>query len=239
MFGVTNLFIGKKNEERREKWIKNILKEIPAGKKILDAGAGESQYKKFCSHLKYVSQDFNQYNGKGDESGLQTGDFDYSGIDIVSDIINIPVEDNTYDAVMCTEVLEHLPDPVKAIKEFSRILKKDGHLVLTAPFCSLTHYSPYHFSTGFNKYYYETHLNNYGFTILEMERNGNYFEYMAQELQRLGSVAKKYSHINFFKKVLLKFATVPLLLLLQNFKNNDTSSEELLCFGYHVFARKE
>jgi hypothetical protein len=39
---------------------------------ILDASAGESQFKKFCTHLKYSVQDFGQYEGKTD-AGLYTG----------------------------------------------------------------------------------------------------------------------------------------------------------------------
>lgn len=47
-----------KNEERRNEWIEKQLKSIPDGLRILDAGAGELRWKKFCSHLEYVSQDF-------------------------------------------------------------------------------------------------------------------------------------------------------------------------------------
>jgi hypothetical protein len=42
-------------------------------KPIPDAGAGELQFKKFCSHLKYATQDFAKCNGKGDGVGLQPG----------------------------------------------------------------------------------------------------------------------------------------------------------------------
>lgn len=52
---------GLNNESNRVEWLENILKKIPAGLRILDAGAGEQQFKKFCSHLQYISQDFAQY----------------------------------------------------------------------------------------------------------------------------------------------------------------------------------
>ncbi len=55
--------VGTKNLEARKKWLKKTLKKVPSGSKILDAGAGELRYKKFCSHLCYVAQDFGQYEG--------------------------------------------------------------------------------------------------------------------------------------------------------------------------------
>jgi hypothetical protein len=64
--------VGLNNLSNREQWLEATLKSLPAGLTILDAGAGECPYKKWCSHLNYISQDFGQYDGKGDE-GLQMG----------------------------------------------------------------------------------------------------------------------------------------------------------------------
>jgi SAM-dependent methyltransferase len=116
--------VGKSNISNRERWLKKTLRKIPKGKKILDAGAGELQYKKYCEHLKYTSQDFAEYNGEGNTSGLQMGSWDNTKLDIVSDITSIPVANASFDAIMCVEVFEHIPKPIDAIKEFSRILKK-------------------------------------------------------------------------------------------------------------------
>ena len=167
--------VGRDNQISREVWLEETLSTITNNSRILDAGAGTQQYRKYCGHLEYVSQDFGEYDGKGDDSALQTGEFDYGKLDIVSDVTSIPEPDSSFDAIMCIEVLEHLPDPIQAIKEFSRLLKPDGHMIITAPFCSLTHLAPYHFSTGFNKYWYEKHLAEYDFKAIEISRNGNFF----------------------------------------------------------------
>lgn len=227
--------VGQLNESQRILWTQQSLDKIPAGLSILDAGAGECQFQKFCSHLNYTSQDFAQYLGTG-ESGLQTGTWDNSKIDIISDIISIPVEDNSFDALLCTEVLEHIPNPIAAIKEFSRILRPNGYLIITAPFASLTHFAPYHFTSGFNRYFYENHLKEHGFEITEMEFNGNYFEYLAQEVRRVNSIGKKYSglKINYFQRKIVN----QMLHLLNKLSNKDTGSSELLCYGIHVLARK-
>ncbi|MHC1716410.1 MAG: class I SAM-dependent methyltransferase [Candidatus Dojkabacteria bacterium] len=227
------------NLENREKWLKKTLHKIPKGSKILDAGAGELQYKKYCKHLDYVSQDFAQYNGEGDGKGLQTENWNNSKLDIVSDIIEIPVKKNSFDAVMCIEVLEHLPYPNLAIKEFQRILKKGGKLILTAPFCSLTHFAPYHFSSGFNKYWYLKILEDNGFAILNMEYNGNYFDFMIQELKRVSSIEKKYSKTSNADKYMFKLAKGILLKSIREMSEQDTGSNELLSFGIHILAEKK
>jgi ubiquinone/menaquinone biosynthesis C-methylase UbiE len=227
--------VGTTNESARVKWIEETLKKIPEGLTILDAGAGELQFKKFCGHLKYIAQDFGQYSGEG-KIGLQTGTWDNSKLDIVSDILSIPLSDHSVDAIMCTEVLEHIPDPLGAIKEFSRLVKPGGYLLITAPFASLTHFAPYHFASGLSRFFYEKHLPDNGFEITDLQLNGNFFEYVAQENRRIKSVALKYANkkINIFQKIIIHLN----LYILQGLSKRDKGSSELLCFGVHVFAKK-
>lgn len=227
---------GANNEVNRRQWIEQTIPKIPKGSRILDAGAGTQQYRSLCSELVYVSHDFAKYDGSGDGVGLQTGHFEYGNLDIVSDITAIPEPDSSFDAILCTEVLEHIPSAQLAIKEFARLLRNNGHLILTAPFCSLTHFAPYHYSTGFNRYFYDHFLEKFGFKILEMERNGNFFEYIAQELLRLNNTAKKYSDsaLNLVEKAMI----FGLITTLKRFGEKDRGSNELLCFGYHIHAVK-
>lgn len=227
--------VGTTNESTRIRWIEETLKKIPEGLTILDAGAGECQFKKYCGHLKYISQDFGQYHGDG-EVGLQTGSWDNSKLDIVSDIMSIPLPDHSVDAIMCTEVLEHIPDPLGAIKEFSRLVKPGGYLLITAPFASLTHFAPYHFASGLSRFFYEKHLPENGFSITDLQLNGNFFEYVAQENRRIKAMAKKYAgeKLNIFQKIIVHLN----LAVLQNLSEKDNGSSEMLCYGIHVFARK-
>lgn len=128
---VKEFFLGKeKNERSRNRWIEHELKALPEGTKILDAGAGECKWKSTCRHLKYVSQDFCQYDGIGDGKGAQTGKWNTNRIDIVSDITDIPVDDEEFDAVLCSEVLEHLESPELAVKELGRVTRRGGYCCL-------------------------------------------------------------------------------------------------------------
>lgn len=52
------------------------------------------------------------------------------------DVTALSFEDGCLDAVVSFDVLEHVPDFQSAVKEFARVLRKDGVLVLTAPFVS-------------------------------------------------------------------------------------------------------
>jgi 2-polyprenyl-3-methyl-5-hydroxy-6-metoxy-1,4-benzoquinol methylase len=62
----------------------------------------------------------------------------YGQLDIVSDIASIPEKASSFDAIMCTEVFEHIINPRDAFTEFTRLLKKDGYLILTTPLQSNT-----------------------------------------------------------------------------------------------------
>lgn len=228
--------IGSKNAATRESWLEQALQQVPAGSKILDAGAGEQPFKRFCAHLDYIAQDLAEYDGKGDGVGLQMESWDVSKLNIVSDITDIPAPDESFDAIMCTEVFEHLPDPLLAIKEFARLLRVGGLLIITAPFCSLTHFAPYHYSTGFNRYYYEHHLPMYGFEIVEFAPNGNFFEFVAQEVRRVPQMAETYAQRK--PRIYESLAMWVALQLLGRLNRTDSGSDEMLHFGCHLRAIK-
>ena len=222
--------IGNRNLIDRQLWIKKTLINLPKGKRLLDAGAGEQQYRQYCSHLIYVCQDFGEYEGEGNKEGLQTGTWDTSKIDIVSDILEIPEPDASFDAILCTEVLEHIPEPITALIELHRLLKPGGELILTAPFASLTHFAPYHYYSGFNKYFYEHHLSKIGFSIIEISANGDYSAYVAQELIR---IMKYYGKAPLYLKL-----CIAMILRFIKTKHKHKNILDLGCFGFHIIAIK-
>ena len=201
--------------------------------RILDAGAGELRNKPLCKHLNYVSQDFARYDGNGDGKGLQTGKWDTSRIDIISDILAIPEHDRSFDAILCSEVLEHIPDPIKALDELARLLKPRGKLILTAPFSWLVRFAPYYYYSGLSCYWYEYHLNQRGFQIEQLAPNGDWFNYCHQELTRLGSMARQYGDW------IWPLAYVLGILGALYFKvRGGKKAVDLACFGWHCVAIK-
>ncbi|MBI2613574.1 MAG: class I SAM-dependent methyltransferase [Candidatus Levybacteria bacterium] len=226
------------SDSKREKWVAKELTKLPKNSTILDAGAGECQYKKYCQHLKYTSQDFNQYDGKGDKKGIQTGKRDFSKIDIVSDIVNMPIESGKFDSSLCIEVFEHLPRPLDALKELSRVTKKGGSLILTAPFASLTHYSPYFFYSGFSSNFYKENLPKYGFQIEKTYTYGNYFDFITLEIIRTPLVLWRMINILALPIFLIYPIVIPAYILMRLLSLILPRSSELLSFGICIKAKK-
>ena len=216
--------IGQTNLSNRNSWIKEQLHEIHPGLSILDAGAGEQQWKPYCINLNYESQDFAQYNGTGDGKGLQCKGWDSGGVNIVSDITSIPRPDVSYDVILCSEVLDHVPDPVRAVQELIRLLKPGGTMLLTESFCGLTNQSPYFYYTGLSVNWYEYWLKGFD---LKIWHNGNYYEWIAQEVHRLRSWGElsKETHANMLGEL-----SVSAMM--------DKKSHEILCYGLLVKAIK-
>jgi SAM-dependent methyltransferase len=105
------------------------------GRRVLDAGAGQGQFRRRFQHASYVAID----TAVGDVT------WDYSGLDVMGDLTSLPFADETFDQVFCTEVLEHLLAPAEAVREFARILKVGGRVLLSTPQSWPQHQKPYDF----------------------------------------------------------------------------------------------
>jgi len=163
----------------RDGWIKAEAAKLPAGNRVLDAGAGASKYRPFFAHCRYETQDFCQYEGPLVKY--------VEPIDHVCEITRIPLPEASLDAILCTEVLEHVPNPMAVLNEFSRLLKPGGRLLLTVPVFSRLHMEPYHYYSGFTHHWYRHWLPEGGFVIDSIVpqggrgRTGVYFLHQAYD----------------------------------------------------------
>ncbi|WP_051379810.1 class I SAM-dependent methyltransferase [Bradyrhizobium murdochi] len=166
------------NSRSRDKWVADRARSVDPGSRVLDVGAGTAPYRNLFKHCKYETQDFAEYDGyKGAEG-------QYAQIDYVSDITDIPVPDASFDVILCTEVLEHVPRPIESLGEMIRIAKPGGRLFLTAPLGSGLHQEPYHFYGGYTDHWYRKFLTELGCEIISIEPNHGFFAHLAQECAR-------------------------------------------------------
>jgi len=168
------------NQRSRDRWVREKAAAVAPGLRVLDVGAGTCPYRALFSHCEYRTHDFKKY--KGVKLGNTT---EYGTIDYESEITKIPVPDQSFDVVLCTEVLEHVPEPLEAVREMMRILKPGGCLLLTAPLGSGLHQLPFHFYGGYTPEWYRYAAQKFGFEINEISPNGGYFKLLAQECGRL------------------------------------------------------
>jgi SAM-dependent methyltransferase len=162
----------------RDRWVAAQAATLPAGARVLDIGAGSCPYRSLFAHCDYRTQDF---------SGLQDDQLRHGGygrIDYVCDAADIPAPEASFDALLCTEVLEHLVDPVRVVKEFARLLRPGGRLMLTAPLGSGIHQEPHHYFGGFTPWWYRKFLTEAGFDDIRIEANAGSFRFFSQEAIR-------------------------------------------------------
>ncbi|MBV8781864.1 MAG: class I SAM-dependent methyltransferase [Phycisphaerae bacterium] len=83
-----------------------------------------------------------------------------------------PVESGSVDFILCTEVMEHTPDPRKLLSEAARCLRVGGNILLTAPFSARWHYIPHDY-WRFSPSSYQLLLSEAGFTDIAVYARGN------------------------------------------------------------------
>jgi SAM-dependent methyltransferase len=220
------------HERLRDDFVKGALGRLVPGSVILDAGCGSQRYRSACSHLVYKAQDFGGYTvdekrmlgsiGAGGIDGYSYGPLDYTG-----DVWNIPEKKATFDAILCTEVFEHIPYPNDTVKEFSRLLKDGGTLILTAPSNCLRHMDPFFYYSGFSDRWFEKLLPENGLQIVVMEPVGDYYSWLACEMRRLLVASSIWSWP----------IVIPALLYFLS-KRPTNVSVNTLCMGYHIVATK-
>jgi len=179
------------NQLERDAWIREKARSVPANAMVLDVGAGTCPYRPLFAHCQYRAHDFKRYEGVKLGGNTRYGEIDY-----VSDIVSLPVPSGSFDVVVCTEVLEHVPEPIEALRELARILKPRGRLLLTAPLGSGLHQLPYHYYGGYTPEWYRHFAPKCGLEITELTSNGGFFRLLAQESARVVWTLSEHRHLH-------------------------------------------
>ena len=155
-------------EEFRSDFVKNWIKTLKKGNSTIDVGAGLMPFKQaFQSQgILYSSHDFEGYVASKGVPGLIESDYRMPKHDLVSDILELPK--NKFDYAICTEVLEHVPNPVLAFNSVVNTLKSDGVALFTVPLRSQMHQAPYWFSSGLSPYWFNHHAEASGYKVVDI-----------------------------------------------------------------------
>lgn len=190
--------------------------------KTLEIGCGDRYYDKFFPHKTSVDTDPDRHP------------------DLIADAHHLPFADREFSVVICTEVLEHLSDPVQAIAEINRVLKQKGKLILSTRFIYPLHDVPgdyYRFTEYGLRYLFRD------WQIVSLETETADFSTIAVLLQRL--IYQADYRINKLIKtilfILLKIFLFSADLKKQTYGNIQKTkpTDHILASGYYLVAIKK
>jgi SAM-dependent methyltransferase len=138
---------------------------------VLDAGAGEAQYKHHFSAHRYCAFD------------LAVGDaqWDYTKLDARGDLADMPFRDSTFDACLSVVTLEHVREPLRVVQEMSRTLGPGGRLLLVAPLEWEVHQAPHDFFR-YTRHGLEYLLQEAGFEAIDIRPVGGFFRLLSRRV---------------------------------------------------------
>lgn len=202
-----------------EEAVAAFARDLPVDGRILDAGAGEMRHSQHFGRQRYIGVDL----GVGDPG------WDYRKLDAIADLTALPFPSGCFAAAINIVTLEHVKEPLAALRELERTLVPGGKLLIVVPHEWEVHQSPHDY------FRYTRHgmahlFRSAGFDEYSIEPVGGYFRLLARRLL---------NGLQFFPGLLFPIAAlflVPPALILPFFDSLDR--ERNFTLGYICVARK-
>jgi SAM-dependent methyltransferase len=183
---------------------------LPVGSQVLDLGGNRIR--------KRGQFNIERYDLKVVYANLSTS----KRPNVQGDAANIPFKNGSFDAVICSELLEHVPDPLAVLHEVYRILRDEGTLFICVPFLTQIHGDPYDYGR-YTDFYWQKNLSEMEFHIVALERQGLFWSVLMDMVRAYvcdglmnGNIAKRLVRngimpgvIAFGKRLALKLDTKP------------------------------
>jgi len=151
--------------------VARFAESLAPGARLLDAGAGEGNYKHYFARQRYCGLD------------LAVGDaaWNYSRLDVVGDLSNLPFRNGTFDACLNVVTLEHVREPGRVAAELARTLSPGGRLLLIAPHEWEEHQQPHDYYR-YTRYGLEYLLKQAGLSDVSIAPAGGFFRLLSRRM---------------------------------------------------------
>ena len=149
-----------------------VAKNLPSGSLVLDLGG-----KRFRKRGYFNIESFPVRTVYLNNTAV-------SGPHVVADAAKIACKAGAFGAVICSELLEHVPDPGEVVREAYRVLAPNGLLLICVPFLYRIHPDPHDYGR-YTDHYWRELLTANGFTIISIEKQGLFWSVLIDMLREL------------------------------------------------------
>jgi SAM-dependent methyltransferase len=158
-------------ESETENAVAEFAASLAPQARMLDAGAGEGNYKHYFARQRYCGFDL----------AIGDADWNYSRLDVVGNLLNLPFRDSTFDACLSVVTLEHVREPARALTELARVLVPGGRLLLIAPLEWEEHQQPHDYYR-YTQFGLEYLLSQAGMAEISIAPVGGFFRLLARRM---------------------------------------------------------
>jgi SAM-dependent methyltransferase len=147
---------------------------LQVGSQVLDLGGhkirkrGAFDIERYCLRVTYANLFLNK------------------GADVQCDASWLPCKEGCFDAVVCSELLEHVYDSVSVLREIYRVLRPKGVCLISVPFLFQVHADPHDYCR-YTDHYWRSQLERLGFAEINIEKQGLFWSVMVDMLRALAN----------------------------------------------------
>jgi ubiquinone/menaquinone biosynthesis C-methylase UbiE len=148
--------------------------------------------------------------------------------DVKADAAYLPFMEESFDVVICSELLEHIPDPLVVLQDVYRVLRINGVLMISVPFLSRIHPDPYDYGR-YTDHYWQENLASIGFNEIVIEKQGLFWSVLLEMIRSL--ISQIASEGKLRPKLILRILTK----LINLGRKKAISCESKLVYQRHPF----
>jgi SAM-dependent methyltransferase len=126
-WGTAPEFVGPRHE-LRERLLLDLFLSGGPGRQVLNAGAGQGTFS-----LRLAERGFDVTSADASPAAVAVLEERVGGSVAQADVTDLPFGDQTFDAAVLGEVLEHIPDDSAALREVARVVRPEGVLAVSVP----------------------------------------------------------------------------------------------------------